>query len=60
MAYITLNAEKLRTNFDYLDNLFKENNIKWSVVTKMLCGHREFIQELLKFDISQVCDSRIS
>lgn len=60
MAYITLNVEKLRTNFEYLDKLFRKRGIKWSVVTKMLCGHREYIQEVLKFNITQVCDSRIS
>lgn len=60
MAYITLNTTKLRSNFDYLENLFKVNNIQWSVVSKMLCGHKEYLQELLKFDIKQICDSRIS
>lgn len=60
MAYITLNVEKLRTNFEYLDKLFRKRGIKWSVVTKMLCGHREYIQEVLQFNITQVCDSRIS
>lgn len=60
MAFITLNIEKLKSNFEYLNKLFKEKNIKWSVVTKILCGNKEYIQELLKFDISQVCDSRVS
>lgn len=60
MAYITLDSKKLKANFEYLDNIFRKKGIKWAVVTKMLCGHREFIQELLKLDISQVCDSRIS
>ena len=53
MAYIELDSKKLTGNFNYLDKLFKKNNIKFSVVTKMLCGNK-------LFDISQICDSRVS
>lgn len=60
MAYLTLNYEKLKKNFEYLDKLFKRRNINWSVVTKLLCGNKEYLQELLKFDITQICDSRIT
>lgn len=60
MAFITLNVEKLKSNFEYLDKLFKKKNIQWSVVTKMLCGNRDYLQELLKLNIKQVCDSRVS
>ncbi|MDP8226421.1 MAG: alanine racemase [Candidatus Celaenobacter polaris] len=60
MAFITLNIEKLKSNFEYLNKLFKENNIQWSVVSKLLCGNKEYLQELLKFDIYQICDSRVT
>lgn len=60
MAFLTLNINKLKSNFEYLNEIFKANNIHWSIVTKMLCGNKEYLQELLKFDIPQVCDSRIS
>jgi len=60
MAFITLNVRKLKKNFDYLDKVFKDRQIKWSVVSKLLCGNREYLQELLQFDISQVCDSRVT
>lgn len=60
MAFITLDVKKLKANFDYLDALFKEQHISWSVVTKMLSGNKEYLSELLKFDIKQVCDSRVS
>lgn len=60
MAYVTLNSDKLRANYQFLDKLFKERDIEWSVVTKMLCGNKEFLTELLKLDINQICDSRIS
>ncbi len=60
MAFITLDVKKLKSNFAFLDLLFKKSDIQWSVVTKMLCGNKEFLNELLKLDINQVCDSRIS
>lgn len=60
MAFITLNLNKLKTNFEYLNKLFKDRNIQWSVVSKLLCGNIEYLKELLKLDISQICDSRVT
>lgn len=60
MAYIELDRKKLKENYDHLDKLFKKHNIHFSVVTKMLCGNKLFLSELLKMGISQVCDSRVS
>ncbi|MCD6091265.1 MAG: alanine racemase [Bacteroidales bacterium] len=60
MAFVTLDIKKLTVNFEYLNTLFKKNGIEWSVVSKMLCGNKDYLTELLKFDINQVCDSRVS
>lgn len=60
MAYITLNAQKLGENFHHLDALFKQHNIKWSVVSKLLSGNILFLKELLALKPEQVCDSRVS
>ncbi len=60
MAYISLDTAKLKANFDYLDKLFKKRDIQWSIVTKLLCGNKDYIQEVLRLNIDQVCDSRIS
>jgi predicted amino acid racemase len=60
MAYIDLDLKKLKSNFDYLNALFKKNNIEWSAVSKILSGHKEYLTELLKFEIIQICDSRVS
>lgn len=60
MAYITLDTKKLRSNFNYLNSLFKKNNIQWTVVSKMLSGNKMYLTELLKLDIKQVSDSRVS
>lgn len=60
MAYIELDIKKLKDNYNHLDKLFRKHDIQFSVVTKMLCGNKLFLSELLKLDIRQVCDSRVS
>ncbi len=60
MAFVTMDSKKLRENFSYLNNLFKQNGIKWTVVSKLLSGHKEYLTELLKLGINQISDSRIS
>jgi predicted amino acid racemase len=60
MAFITLDRYKLKDNFDYLDNLFNKNNIDWAIVTKMLCGNKTYLKEVLDLGVRQVCDSRVS
>ncbi len=60
MAFVTLDIKKLKSNFEYLNVLFKKNGIEWAIVSKMLSGNKTFLTELLKFDISQICDSRVS
>ncbi len=60
MAYIELDKEKLKYNYNYLDQTFKGHKIQWGIVTKVLCGNKVFIQEIIDLGISQVCDSRTS
>lgn len=60
MAYVTLDAKKLKANFDYLDSIFSSNNINWTVVSKILSGNRTYLQTLLDLGIKQIADSRIT
>lgn len=60
MAYITLNKQKLQHNYKELDKLFKEHNIEWAAVVKLLCGNELFLKQVLDLGIKEVCDSRIS
>ncbi|UYW02399.1 alanine racemase [Flavobacterium agricola] len=60
MAYIILHQNKLKHNFDYLEQFFKSQNVNWSVVAKILCGHKKYLELLLSFNVNQVCDSRIT
>ncbi|MFA8436324.1 MAG: alanine racemase [Marinifilaceae bacterium] len=60
MAFITLNPQKLKENYLHLDKLFQANDIAWAVVTKLLCGNKIFLTELIQLGLRQVCDSRVS
>ncbi|HKK47182.1 MAG TPA: alanine racemase, partial [Balneolaceae bacterium] len=60
MAYLKLYRDKLRDNYDFLDQLFKENDIKWGITTKLLCGHEEYLKEVADLGIGDMLDSRIS
>lgn len=60
MAYIKLYRERLKHNYNFLNNLFKERGIEWAVVSKMLCGHELFLKELLDTGVNEICDSRLS
>lgn len=60
MSYITLNTNKLLHNYNYLSELFEENQIEWAVVAKLLCGNEKFLKCLLEISDKEVCDSRLS
>jgi len=60
MAYIEMYKDKLAKNYNYLETLFSQNNIEWAVVTKLLCGSELYLRELLKYDPTELCDSRVS
>lgn len=60
MAYVEMNPEKLKSNYEFLDKLFRDNNIRWSVVSKLLCGNVDYLKELLSYNLQEICDSRIT
>ncbi len=60
MAFLKLYKEKLKYNYEFLDNIFKEHEKDWAVVTKLLCGNEAYLKELLDLGVIEVCDSRIS
>jgi predicted amino acid racemase len=60
MAFITLNRDKLKKNYTALDNVFKKHKIDWAVVSKLLCGEKSYLQELVNLGAKQFCDSRVS
>ncbi|SMD43642.1 Predicted amino acid racemase [Aquiflexum balticum DSM 16537] len=60
MAYLTLNRTKLRDNFQLLKEMFEKSDISWGVVSKLLCGNRKFLEELINLGVKEIHDSRIS
>lgn len=60
MAILKMYRDKLRHNYAFLDTLFKEHHIDWGIVTKVLCGNREFIREVIQLGTTQIHDSRVS
>ena len=60
MAYVKLYRSELEHNFNFLDDLFKKNDIKWGITTKLFCGNSDFLNEVINLGIGEVHDSRIS
>ncbi len=60
MAFVVLNREKLKHNYQFLNKLFKKHKVEWAVVSKLLCGNKSYIQEVINLGIKQICDSRVS
>ena len=60
MAYTVLNRKKLKDNYQYLNQLFSERQIEWGVVSKVFCGSRTYLKELIDLGVQQICDSRIT
>lgn len=60
MAFVSLDTQKLSENYRFLDKLFGERNIQWSIVSKVLCGNRDYLNEIVKLGVVQICDSRVS
>ena len=60
MAFIELNRKKLKHNYHFLDKLMKTHGKSWSVVTKLLCGNKLYLKEVLDLGPKEACDSRIS
>jgi ornithine racemase len=59
VATLYLYRDKLRHNYQFLKKKFKAHNIEWAIVTKLLCGNKKYLQEVLDLNPKQVCDSRI-
>lgn len=60
MAYLKLYRDKLRTNHQVLSHWFEGNGIEWGVVTKLLCGNKTYLQELVDLGVREMHDTRIS
>ncbi|MDG5767290.1 alanine/ornithine racemase family PLP-dependent enzyme [Balneolales bacterium ANBcel1] len=60
MAYLKLYRDKLKHNYAFLESLFDKHDIEWGVVTKLFCGNREYISEVINLGAREIHDSRVS
>lgn len=60
MAYITLNRAKLRHNYEFLQRFFRRHGVEWAVVSKLLCGNKLFLEEVVALGVRYLCDSRVT
>jgi len=59
MAFLELDREKLKFNYNYLKSILDKHNIKFGIVSKLLCGNEGYLQELINLGVEQILDARI-
>lgn len=57
---IEINVEKINENIKIVKNICQSNNIKLSLVTKVLCGNMKVIEAINFDNIDSISDSRIN
>jgi predicted amino acid racemase len=60
MAYLKLYQKKLKHNYTMIEKWFSDQNIDWGVVSKLLCGNKMFLEELVKLGVTEFHDTRIT
>jgi predicted amino acid racemase len=60
MAYLELNRAALHHNFHFMKDTFSRHDKEWGIVTKLLCGNKLFLKELLSLGLTVAFDSRLS
>ncbi|MEX1003571.1 MAG: alanine/ornithine racemase family PLP-dependent enzyme [Crocinitomicaceae bacterium] len=60
MAYLELYKDKLHHNYKVIKQMLDKHGKELAVVSKLLCGNRLYIQELINMGVKEICDSRIS
>lgn len=60
MAFVTLGKTALQHNYNFLQKIFKEHDVEWAPVVKMLCGNELYLSYLLSLGDQQICDARLS
>jgi predicted amino acid racemase len=59
MSRVTINPETIQDNYKRLDRLFTRNDISWTAVTKVLCGHKPSLSLLTDLGLRSFADSRL-
>ncbi len=59
MNRVTIHLEALRQNLETVNGWMREHGSTWTLVTKVLCGHRETLRALRMCGVRSVGDSRL-
>lgn len=60
MAYLKLKRKSLHHNYQFIGSRLDERGISWGVVSKLLCGTKNYIEELVALGVDEIHDSRVS
>ncbi len=60
MAFLKLKRESLQHNYQFISDILDKEGIEWGVVSKLLCGTKNYIQELIDLGVTEIHDSRVS
>lgn len=64
MAELVIKSDKIIQNVEKLNRILVKHNVKWSLVVKVLSGHKDFLRNLLFHPVVKqlhsVADSRLS
>lgn len=60
MAYLKLKRKSLHHNYQFIAEKLDTAGIEWGVVSKLLCGTKNYIQELIDLGVREIHDSRVS
>lgn len=64
MAELIIQTDKIKNNIKYLSDFFDEHDIHWSLISKVFSGDKEFLKNVLTYDviekINSIGDSRLS
>lgn len=59
MNRVIIDLDVLRHNMSVIGQWMKKYGATWTIVTKVLCGHRETIKALLALGVQSIGDSRL-
>lgn len=60
MNRVIIKLDALRHNLHVIDGWIREHGASWTVVTKVLCGHRDTLRALWAMGVRSMGDSRLS
>ncbi len=60
MAFLNLYRENLKHNYDFLSKLFTDHSLEWGIVSKLLCGNKDYLEVLIALGAKEIHDSRVS